>query len=115
MAGDFVYHSYSIDTAASTVTKKDEYIVRTASSYRVYAKVAFIADTDYFLTSSLSKNGVNRFKIGTVDSYSQLKFDGVPLSLDTTDLLVIPRAKFALLSYSNYNNIILFDFIEMKF
>lgn len=75
----------------------------------------FIEGTDYFLTSSLSKNGVNRFKLGTMDSYSQLKFDSIPLGLDTTDLLVIPRAKFALLSYTNYNNIILFDFVEMRF
>lgn len=112
VAGDFLYHSYVID-ASGMISKKDEYNVRVTSNLRIYSRVTFIEGTEYFLTSSMSKFGIGRFKVNQLDRYSKLVLDNIPTTLDTQSLLVIPRTKFGIVAYTSYKNLFVFDFTAM--
>jgi hypothetical protein len=89
------------------------YSVRPQTKFRIHSRIAFIEGTDYFLTASLSKYGVNRWKVGKNDSFSQMKIQNIGTSLEIADLLIIDRTSYALLSFATATSINLIDFVTM--
>lgn len=111
---DFITQSWGYSTSPNALTKKDEYSVRSQTAYRMSSRTAPIEGSTYFLTSSLSKYGVIRWQYNVTQSYAQLQFAMVPDSLDTTDLLVFNRSRYAIVSYTGFNQLILLDFVGMS-
>lgn len=114
VAVDFLYREFTLDKTAGAFKFSKLYKVRDQSNFRIYSKVVFIEGSEYFLTSSLSKFGVNRFKLGDDSSFSQLKFTGIAESMECIDLLVVPGSKYALISYAGFQKIPLIDFVNMN-
>lgn len=114
LALDFIYLPFSIDTSAGTIKLIDSYKIREQHNLRLHARLAFIEGSDYFLTSSLSKYGLIRWKYGQTSVYSQIKYSDISQVSDTLSLMVVPNSKFALLSYTGLKMIILSEFVTMK-
>ena len=114
LAIDFLVIPFTVDSAASTLKQTTAYKLRDQSSVRIHARVAFIEGSDYFLSASLSRYGITRWKIGQTSNYAQLKFSDVSQVLEASNLIAIPGSKIALLSYSGYNRIIVADVVSMK-
>lgn len=110
---DFVYQTIGANLDGSNFTKQTLYMVRPQTAYRIHSRIAFIEGTDYFLTASLSKYGVNRWKINANSSYTQLKLQGLGTSLEAADLLVVDNSKYALVTFSTAQTISLIDFTAM--
>lgn len=113
LGADFIFKEYTLDPSVRELKNSKIYKVRDQSQFRIYSKVAFIEGTEYFLASSLSKYGVNRFKLGKDDNFAQLMFKEMSDTLECIDLLVIPKSKYALVSFSGYHKLMLIDFIDM--
>lgn len=109
---DFVYKEFVF--ASGSFTVNNIYRIRDQSNFRIYSKIAIIEGSEYFLVSSLSKYGVNRFKFGDKTSFAQVKFSGMPDTLECLDLLVYPKSKYALVSFTEYNSIVMIDFVNMN-
>ena len=114
LAIDFLVIPFTIDSASSTLKQTTAYKIRDQSSVRIHTRIAFIEGSDYFISSSLSRYGIIRWKIGQTGTYSQLKFSDVSQVLETSNLLAIPGSKIALLSYAGYNRVIVADIVTMK-
>lgn len=114
LAIDFLVIPFTIDSASSTLKQSTAYKLRDQSSVRIHSRVAFIEGSDYFISSSLSRYGIIRWKIGQTATYAQLKFSDVSQVLETSSLLAIPGSKIALLSYSGYTRVIVADIVSMK-
>jgi hypothetical protein len=113
VGADFVYLTIGANTDGSNFTRQMMYSVRPQTTFRIHSRVAFIPGTDYFLSVSLSKYGINRWKIGKNDSFTQLKVQGVGNSLEASDLLVVDRSKYALVTFATSTSIYLIDFLAM--
>ena len=111
VATDFIYVAFTSDGTA--VKKNEVYRVRDQSALKISAKIGIIEDADYFLTSSLSRYGLARWKFGKTDSYASVNFTGISESLDTYDLLIIPSSPWAIVSYSGYNSLAVANFVTM--
>ena len=114
VAVDFVFKEFTLDPSSGELKFSKKYQVREQSNLRIYSKIAFVEGSQYFLTSSLSKYGVNRFKLGDDSGFAQIKYTSISDFLECTDILVIPNSKYALISYVGYNKISLIDFISMS-
>ena len=110
---DFVYTTLAVAAAGANITKQMVYTVRPQTLYRIHSRIAFVEGTDYFLTASLSKFGVNRWMVGKNESFTQLKFQGMSTALEVADILVIDRSSFALVSFATSQTINLIDFVAM--
>lgn len=110
---DFVYTSIGVDAAGTNITKQLIYTVRPQTLYRIHSRIAFIEGTNYFLTASLSKYGVNRWMIGKNDSFTQLKFQSLGNALEIADILIIDRSNYALVSFATSLTINLIDYVAM--
>ena len=110
---DFVFNTVAIDASGNNITRTMIYLVRSQTLFRIHSRIAFIEGTDYFLTASLSKFGVNRWRIGHNESFSQLKIQGLGGSLEIADILIVDRSNYALISFSGYSSITLIDFVAM--
>lgn len=110
---DFVYTNFTVDPSSGSITPGMIYSVRPQTKYRIHSRVAFIEGTEYFLTASLSKYGINRWRIGKNDSFSQLKIQSLGNSLEVVDLLIVDRTNYALLSFASAVSITLIDFVAM--
>ena len=113
VATDFVYYSIKVDPNGTNNTLKEIYSVRPQTVYRIHSKIAFITGSDYFLTASLSKYGVNRWKVGNNATYTQLVLKNMPVSLEIADILVVGNTNFALIAFMGYHSINLIDFVTM--
>lgn len=111
---DFVFKEFTLDESAGLLKHSKTYKVREQTKFRIYSKVVFIEGSQYFLGSSLSKYGVNRFKLGTDDRFTQLKFPGISETMECIDILVYPKSKYALVSFSGFKKICLIDFVAMN-
>lgn len=110
---DFVYLTIGANFDGTNFTRQMMYSVRQQTKFRIHSRIAFIEGSDYFLTASLSKYGVNRWKIGTNETFSQLKLQGLGNSLEAADLLVVDRSKYALVTFATSLSIYLIDFLAM--
>lgn len=110
---DFVYTTFGVDAAGAAITRQMVYTVRPQTLYRIHSRIAFIEGTDYFLTASLSKYGVNRWMIGKNDSFTQIKPQGLGNALEIADILIIDRSNYALISFATSLTINLIDFVSM--
>jgi hypothetical protein len=111
VATGFIVTAFTSD--GTRLKKNEAYRTRDQASIRINSKIGIIENSEYFLTSSLSKYGVARWKYGNTDSFSNLNFTGISDSLDTYDLLVIPSSAFAIISYTAYNSLVVINFATM--
>lgn len=108
---DFITVAFTSD--GTNVKKNEVYRIRDQTNLKIAGKIGIIEGADYFLTSSLSRYGLARWKYGSTDVYSSLNFTGVSESLETFDLLVIPSSPWAIVSYAAYNSLAVANFVTM--
>lgn len=111
---DFVIKEFTVDTTTGEMKSSGQYRVRDQSAYRIHSQVAFIEGSNYFLSSSVVFYGLNRWKLGEGTDFSQLSFPSLSSALECIDILVIPKSKFALISYAGSDKIPLIDFVNMN-
>ena len=114
LAIDFLVIPFTIDSSGASLKQSAAYKLRDQSSVRIHSRLAFIEGSDYFISSSLSRHGLIRWKIGQTATYAQLMFSDVSQVLETSSLLAIAGSKIALLSYTGYTRIIVADIVSMK-
>lgn len=114
LAVDFVFKEFALEDSTGNMKETGQYKIREQTSFRIHSQVAFIEGSDYFLTSSLLKYGVNRWKFGEGVEFAQLNFPSLSSVMECTDILVIPKSKFALISFGGSDKIPLIDFVNMN-
>lgn len=84
-------------------------LVKSGSRVRVIP-----GESNHFLVSSVSKEGLIRWNYDNDKSYSQVLFSNIPQGMETRDLHVLVGTNTAISAYSTYDRLIVTDFVAMK-